>query len=167
WRQGTTLDIGEWLTPKAGKTPIVIVSVAHLDDDERALVLGVLFEELLSWVRTLPGSRRLRTLVLFDEVYGFLPPHPHNPPNKRAIVALMKQARAVGVGVVLATQNPMDLDYRALGNAGVWCVGRLQTDADRTRVVEGLGGTEAGFGRDIGAVLQNLQARWFVIRDVH
>ncbi|MGE5785761.1 MAG: hypothetical protein ACM3ZE_14285 [Myxococcales bacterium] len=124
WREGASLDIGDWLTPKKGRTPAVIVSVAHLDDEERALVLGVLLEERLAWVRSLPGSSRLRALVMFDEVYGFLPPHPANPPTKRPIVALMKQARAFGVGVVVATQNPMDLDYRALGNAGLWCIGR-------------------------------------------
>ena len=134
WRKGATLDVGEWLDARSdGRTPAVIVSVAHLDDEERALVLGVLLEEVLSWVRSLPGTQRLRALVVFDEVYGFLPPHPANPPTKRPLVALMKQARAFGVGVVVATQNPMDLDYRALSNAGLWCVGRLQTDADRPR----------------------------------
>jgi len=137
WRRGTSLDLGEWLK-KSDKTPIVVVSVAHLDDEERALVLGVLLEEVLSWVRTLPGTQRLRALVVFDEVYGFLPPHPANPPTKRPLVALMKQARAFGVGIVVATQNPMDLDYRTLSNAGVWCLGRLQTDADRARVLDGL-----------------------------
>jgi DNA helicase HerA-like ATPase len=81
-----------------------------------------------------------------DEVYGYLPPHPANPPTKRPLVSLMKQARAFGVGVVVATQNPMDLDYRALGNAGLWCVGRLQTDADRERVVEGLAGAGGSGG---------------------
>jgi len=85
WRQGTTLDVREWLKPREGKTPIVIVSVAHLDDEERALVLGVLLEEVLSWVRTLRGSQRLRALLVFDEVYGFLPPHPANPPTKRPL----------------------------------------------------------------------------------
>jgi hypothetical protein len=89
WRQGATLDIAAWLTPRHGRTPGVIVSVAHLDDDERALVLGVLLEEVLSWVRALPGSQRLRALIVFDEVYGFLPPHPQNPPTKRPLVALM------------------------------------------------------------------------------
>ena len=103
-----------------GKTPATVLRVAHLDDDERALVLGVLLEEVLTWVRSLPGSSRLRALVVFDEVYGFIPPHPASPPTKRPLVALMKQARAYGVGVVLATQNPMDLDYRALSNAGTW-----------------------------------------------
>src|SRR6476661_8098503 len=91
-------------------------------------------------MRSLPGSQRLRALVVFDEVYGFLPPYPANPPTKRPLVALMKQARAFGVGLVVATQNPMDLDYRALGNAGLWFLGRLQTDADRARVLDGLSG---------------------------
>jgi hypothetical protein len=164
WREGATLDVAEWLTPKNGKTPGVIVSVAHLDDEERSLVLGVLLEEVLSWVRTLPGSQRLRALVVFDEVYGFLPPHPHNPPTKRPLVALMKQARAFGVGVMIATQNPMDLDYRTLSNAGMWCIGRLQTDADRARVIDGL-----SIGRDdtLANTIKRLSPRWFVVRDVH
>ncbi len=162
------MDVGEWLTPRAGRTPAVIVSVAHLDDEERALVLGVLLEEVLSWARTLPGSRQLRALILFDEVYGFLPPHPANPPTKRPLVALMKQARAFGVGVVVAIQNPMDLDYRALSNAGIWCIGRLQTDADRERVVDGL---RHGVGGDalhsISSTIPRLAPRWFVLRDTH
>ena len=171
WRTGTTLDIEEWMTPHGGRTPAVIVSVAHLDDEERTLMLGVLLEEVLSWVRSLAGSQRLRALVVFDEVYGFLPPHPANPPTKRPIVALMKQARAFGVGVVIATQNPMDLDYRALGNAGLWCVGRLQTDADTERVVEGLaaagGAAERGGARVVEDVIKRLAARWFLLRDAH
>ncbi|MET0591784.1 MAG: helicase HerA-like domain-containing protein [Polyangiaceae bacterium] len=170
WRQGTTLDVGAWLTPTEGRTPCTIVSVAHLDDDERTLVLGVLLEEALSWVRGLPGSQRLRALIVFDEVYGFLPPHPANPPTKRPLVALMKQARAFGVGIVVATQNPMDLDYRALGNAGLWCLGRLQTDADRERVVDGLGanGVDADESLErLGDTLRKLGKRWFVVRDAH
>jgi Helicase HerA, central domain len=168
WREGAALDVGEWLTPKGGRTPAVILSVAHLEDEERALVLGVLFEEVLAWVRSLAGSQRLRALIVFDEVYGFLPPHPQNPPTKRPLVSLMKQARAFGVGVVIATQNPMDLDYRALSNAGLWCIGRLQTDADRARVVEGLAGS-AGFDRAATQALtktvSRLAPRWFVVRD--
>jgi hypothetical protein len=167
WRTGVPIDIEAWLKPVDGKTPAVIVSVAHLDDEERSLVLGVLLEELLAWTRSLPGSQRLRALCLFDEVYGFVPPHPANPPTKRPLLALMKQARAFGVGVVLATQNPMDLDYRALGNAGVWCVGRLQTDADRARVVDGLCGPGAALGKELGRTLGRLPERWFVMRDVH
>ncbi len=168
WREGAALDIAEWLTPKNGRTPAVILSVAHLEDEERTLVLGVLFEEVLAWVRTLPGSQRLRALIVFDEVYGFLPPHPHNPPTKRPLVALMKQARAFGVGVVIATQNPMDLDYRALSNAGLWCIGRLQTDADRARVIEGLSGSSSldrAATQALTKTVSRLGPRWFVVRD--
>jgi hypothetical protein len=115
WRQGASLDVAAWMTPTDERTPVTIVSVAHLDDAERSLVLGVLLEEVLSWVRSLPGSQRLRGLVVFDEVFGFLPPHPANPPTKRPLVALMKQGRAFGVGCVVATQNPMDLEL-----SGAW-----------------------------------------------
>ncbi|MFO0554337.1 MAG: helicase HerA-like domain-containing protein [Polyangiaceae bacterium] len=168
WRQGATLDVGAWMQPVNGRTPVTIVSVAHLDDDERELVLGVVLEEVLSWVRGLPGSQRLRALVVFDEVYGFLPPHPATPPTKRPLVALMKQARAFGVGVLIATQNPMDIDYRALSNAGLWCLGRLQTDADRARVLDGLVGSGgAGDPQQLSNVLKRLTPRWFVMRDVH
>ncbi|WP_437994924.1 helicase HerA-like domain-containing protein [Sorangium sp. So ce185] len=173
WRKGAPLDVAGWLAPDArsGKTPAVIVSVAHLEDDERLLVLGLLFDQLLSWVRGLAGTSDLRALVVFDEVFGFLPPHPANPPTKRPLLALLKQARAFGVGVVLATQNPMDLDYKALSNAGAWFVGRLQTDADRERVVEGLSGADGGAGgvdaAALSATLKALPPRTFFVRDVH
>jgi hypothetical protein len=173
WREGAPLDVGGWLDPRnaGGRTPGVIVSVAHLDDDERTLVLGVLLEEVLTWVRGRSGSKHLRALIVFDEVYGFLPPHPASPPTKRPLVALMKQARAFGVGVVVATQNPMDLDYRALSNAGLWCVGRLQTDADRARVIEGLSTSAAGrdgaSAADLSELTKRLAPRWFVMRDAH
>jgi hypothetical protein len=169
WREGASLDIASWLTPTTGRTPLVIVSVAHLDDVERALVLGVLLEEVLTWMRSLSGSRRLRALIAFDEVYGFLPPHPANPPTKAPLVALLKQARAFGVGVLVATQNPMDLDYRALSNAGLWCIGRLQTDADRARVVDGLqhAWQDQRATPDLDRLIQRLAPRWFLMRDAH
>jgi hypothetical protein len=170
WRKGASLDIAEWVTPINGRSPAVIVSVAHLDEEERALVLGVLLEEILSWVRGLRGTDRLRALIVFDEIYGFLPPHPANPPTKRPLVSLMKQARAFGVGVVVATQNPMDLDYRALSNAGLWCIGRLQTDADRARVLDGLAAisaTTADSEAELGRYLQRLAPRWFIVRNAH
>ena len=127
------------------------------DDRERRL------EEVLTWVRSLPGSSRLKALLVFDELYGFLPPHPASPPTKKPLVTLMKQARAFGVGCLLATQNPMDLDYRALSNAGTWLLGRLQTDADRARVMEGLG--EDKKKSELGTVVKKLAPRWFVVRD--
>ncbi len=164
WREGQDLDVERWMQPVDGKTPATVVSVAHLDDEERMLVLGVILEEALTWVRSLPGSSRLRGLIVLDEAHGFLPPHPSSPPTKRPLVALMKQARAYGVGCVLATQNPMDLDYRALSNAGFWALGRLQTDADRHRVMEGLG--EDKKKSELGAIVKKLAPRWFVVRDV-
>ena len=170
WREGASLDVGSWLTKTDSRTPGVVFSVAHLEDEERALVLGLLLDEVLSWVRTLSGTRRLRALVVIDEVFGLLPPHPANPPTKGPIVSLMKQARAYGVGVVLATQNPMDLDYRALSNAGLWCIGRLQTDADRARVIDGLSLNTAGSAassKQLHQVVKQISKRWFVMRDVH
>lgn len=169
WRTGAPLDVGRWLAPDAdGRPACVVVSVAHLDDDERLLVLGLLLEEVLTWTRGLSGTQSLRALIAFDEVYGFLPPHPHSPPTKKPLVSLLKQGRAFGVGVVLATQNPMDLDYRALSNAGLWFVGRLQTDADRARVVEGLGlaGTRAETAA-LAATLKKLVPRWFLVKNAH
>ena len=162
WRTGQDLDVAQWMTPVDGKTPATIVSVAHLDEDERAIVLGVVLEEALAWVRSLPGSSRLRGMIVFDEVYGYLPPHPANPPTKRPLVALMKQARAYGVGCVLATQNPMDLDYRALSNAGTWMLGCLTTDADRARVMEGLG--EHPKKSALAQLVKKLSQRWFVVK---
>ncbi len=173
WRQGATLDVGAWMRPvphpvtNIDRTPITIVSVAHLDDDERELVLGVILEEVLTWVRGLSGSSQLRALVMFDEVYGFLPPHPASPPTKRPLVALMKQARAFGVGVIIATQNPMDLDYRALSNAGFWCLGRMQTDADRARVLDGLVGSGSDDAAQLANLLKRLAPRWFIMRNAH
>lgn len=170
WRTGAPLDIASWVAPREdGRTPAVIISVAHLDDDERALVLGIILDQLLAWVRTLTGTHRLRALLMLDEVYGFIPPHPSNPPTKRPLVSLMKQARAFGLGVVLATQNPMDLDYRALSNAGVWCIGRLQTDADSERIVDALSGNSAGDvdAETLANVIKVLAPRWFVLRNVH
>ena len=114
-------------------------------------------------------SKGLRALLVFDEVFGFLPPHPANPPTKRPLVSLMKQARAFGVGVVVATQNPMDLDYRALSNAGLWCLGRLQTDADRARVLDGLAAARGvdGMAEELEHTLRKLAPRWFVVRNAH
>ena len=170
WRMGAPLDVASWVAPRDdGRTPAVIVSVAHLDDDERALVLGIILDQLLAWVRSLTGTHQLRALLMLDEVYGFIPPHPSNPPTKRPLVSLMKQARAFGLGVVLATQNPMDLDYRALSNAGVWCIGRLQTDADRERVVDAMSGNTAGEvdAVTLANIIKMLAPRWFVLRNAH
>jgi hypothetical protein len=171
WRSGAPLDVTEWLAPRPdGRTSAVIVSVAHLDDNERALVLGVVLDQFLAWMRTQSGTQQLRALLVLDEAYGFVPPHPANPPTKRPILSLMKQARAFGVGVLVATQNPMDLDYRVLSNAGAWWIGRLQTDADRERVVEAVaseGGADGTEPSELDELIKRLAPRWFVMRNLH
>lgn len=170
WRQGAPLDIDEWVRPREDRrTPATIVSVAHLDEDERLLVLGIVLDQVLAWVRTQPGTRHLRALLVFDEVYGFAPPHPKDPPTKKPLVSLLKQARAYGLGVVVATQNPMDVDYRVLSNAGFWCLGRLSIDADRRRVVEAMShnGDARASNDQLTSVLKVLAPRWFLLRDLH
>lgn len=165
WSQGVPLDMDALLTP-ADRAPIHVFTTSHLSDEQRRFFVSTLLNNLVAWSRRQPGTGDLRALLYMDEVFGYLPPHPANPPTKRPILTLMKQARAVGVGVVLATQNPVDLDYKALSNAGTWLIGRLQTEQDRERVIEGL----AGAGElDRGAVdgwLQQLPGRTFVHRDV-
>lgn len=168
WREGQPFDVGAMLAPRDGRTPAVVLSVAHLSEAERGIVMGLVFDELLAYTHTLSGTQKLRALVVLDEAYGFLPPHPQTAPTKRSLMMLLKQARAYGVGILLATQNPMDVDYRALSNAGVWCVGRLQTDADRRRVVDALASTH-GTGRiapsELSDMIERLAPRWFVMRD--
>src|SRR4029078_9913315 len=115
-----------------------IFYVAHLDDSQRMFFITLLLEEVLSWVRKQPGTTSLRAVLYFDEVYAYLPPHPANPPSKGPLMTLLKQARAFGLGVLLATQNPVDLDYKALSNAGAWFVGKLQPERDKARLLDGL-----------------------------
>lgn len=163
WRQGAPLDVGAWLTPSTGRTPVRVLYLAHLPEPQRRFFVTTLLHAVVAWTRRLPGTAALRALVYFDEVFGYLPPHPKDPPSKEPVLRLMKQARAVGVGVVLATQNPVDVDYKALSNAGTWLVGRLQTPQDRRRVVHGL--TQAGVAEDhLDDRIARLPARTFVWR---
>jgi hypothetical protein len=142
WITGEPLDLARLL--EGGDRPRqLIFSTAHLDDTQRMFFTALLLVEILNWTRKQPGTTSLRALVYFDEVFGYLPPHPANPPTKVPLMTLLKQARAFGVGVLLATQNPVDLDYKALSNAGTWFVGKLQTERDKARLVEGLEGVAA------------------------
>ena len=152
-----------------GKPRIAIISIAHLNDAERMFVVTLIANELVAWMRRQPGTTSLRALLYMDEVFGFFPPSAM-PPSKLPLLTLMKQARAFGLGVVLATQNPVDLDYKGLGNAGTWFIGRLQTERDKARVIEGLLGSEAGGGLDRAgyeALMSNLTQRTFLMRNVH
>ena len=165
WTQGIPLDMAELLgsddSPRAS-----IISVAHLDDRQRQFILGLLVSELVSWMRRQPGSSGLRALLYMDEVHGILPPHPYNPPTKGPLLTLLKQGRAFGVGAWLATQNPVDIDYKAAGNAGVKVVGRLITERDRDRVLDGLGLDELDDGSSADEVVTTLGKRQFLLYDV-
>jgi hypothetical protein len=143
-----------------------IVTIAHLDDRQRHFVVGLLVAELVAWMRRQPASSGLRALLYMDEVHGILPPHPANPPTKGPLLTLFKQGRAFGVGAWLATQNPVDLDYKALGNAGVKVLGRLITDRDRDRALEGLGLGVLSDGRGADDVVAGLAKRQFLLEDV-
>jgi hypothetical protein len=161
---GETLDVAAMLAPsKNGRARLSIVSIAHLGDAERLFVVATLLARVKAWMRTLPGSPSLRALVYIDEIFGFFPPTAE-PPTKKPLLTLLKQARAFGVGVVLASQNPVDLDYRGLSNCGCWWVGTLQTERDKLRLSEGL--VEAG-GRDASALLGRTRKRVFLLHDVH
>ena len=147
------------------------MSIAHLSDNERMFFVTILLNEVLAWVRTQPGTSSLRAILYMDEIFGYFPPTA-NPPSKVPMLTLLKQARAFGLGVVLATQNPVDLDYKGLSNAGTWFLGRLQTQRDKDRVLEGLEGasTAAGHAFDrkkMDEILSGLGNRVFVMNNVH
>ncbi|MEJ7801003.1 MAG: hypothetical protein WKF60_10805, partial [Ilumatobacter sp.] len=164
WAEGPPLDIQSMLFAADGSPRCAIVTTAHLSDEERQFVTSMMLSKLVTWMRGQSGTTDLRALLYMDEVAGYLPPTA-NPPTKKPIMTLMKQARAFGVGVVLSTQNPVDIDYKALSNAGTWMIGRLQTDRDKQRLLDGL--STASGGVDVARVdntISGLAKREFVLR---
>jgi len=168
WLGGASLDIDRLLYDENGKAKISIFSISHLSDDERMFFVTLLLNKYIAWMRLQSGSNRLRTLLYMDEIYGFFPPV-KNPPSKEPMITLLKQARAYGIGIVLSTQNPVDLDYKGLSNIGTWCIGRLQTTQDIERVIDGLGGKiDASFDKkEIQTLLANLKKRVFFLKSAH
>jgi hypothetical protein len=171
WLEGEPLDIGQILHTTQGKPRVAIFSVAHLDDSSRMFFVSMLLNQILGWMRTQPGTTSLRALVYMDEIFGYFPPIA-NPPSKQPLLTLLKQARAYGVGVVLATQNPVDLDYKGLSNTGTWFIGRLQTERDKGRVMEGLEGAAASAGSNFNRqkmeeILAGLGSRVFLMNNTH
>ena len=167
WSAGEALDAASLLFTPAGKPRIAIISVAHLDDAQRMLVVSLVLNAVLTWTRRQSGTSSLRALVYMDEVFGYLPPVA-NPPSKLPLLTLLKQARAFGVGLVLATQNPVDLDYKALSNTGTWFLGKLQTERDKSRMLDGLEGVSSGLDRQaIDRALSSLRGRVFLMHNVH
>ena len=167
WLSGEPPDPTTLLFTPEGKPRVAIVSIAHLDDPQRMLVVSMLLNAVLRWTRRQRGTASLRALVYMDEVFGYLPPVA-NPPSKLPLLTLLKQARASGVGITLATQNPVDLDYKALSNIGTWFLGKLQTERDKARVLDGLEGVAGDLDRsELDRILSALRSRVFLMHNVH
>jgi DNA helicase HerA-like ATPase len=167
WREGETLDLDELARGESGRPACNLFYLAHLDDRERMFFVSRFLDRLWSWTRTQAGTTELRALLYFDEVMGYLPPVAE-PASKRPLLSLLKQGRAFGVGSLLVTQNPVDLDYKALTNAGTWLVGRLQAERDKERLLDGLESAGIGMSRgDLDKTISGLEKRKFLLHDVH
>ena len=149
WMEGPPLDINQLLYTEDGSPKAAILSMAHLSDEERQFVVTLVLSKLITWMRGQSGIDDLRALVYMDEVFGFVPPT-QKPPSKKPILTILKQARAFGLGMVLSTQNPVDIDYKALSNTGTWMIGRLQTERDKARLMDGL--TSASGDTDVAEI---------------
>jgi hypothetical protein len=167
WLSGEPLDVQRLLFTSAGKPRISVISIAHLSDAERMFIVTLLLNEVIAWMRSQSGTSSLRAILYMDEIFGYFPPTA-NPPSKQPMLTLLKQARAFGLGCVLATQNPVDLDYKGLANAGTWMIGRLQTERDKLRVLEGLESAVPGSDRAaLDRIVSALTSRVFLMRNVH
>lgn len=168
WREGEPLDIDRFLYTPERRPRASVFYLAHLPEEQRQFFVTLFLEELRTWTRAQAGTRSVRALLYFDEIFGYLPPHPYNPPTKEPLLALVKQGRAAGLGVILSTQNPADLDYKGLGNIGTWFVGALRTERDKARMLEGMGGAiaEAGMAPvTVETALSRLKPRLFLMHD--
>ncbi|MDH3350110.1 MAG: ATP-binding protein, partial [Gammaproteobacteria bacterium] len=168
WMQGEPLDTRSLLYTAEGKPKISVMSIAHLDDAQRMFFVSMLLNDLIGWMRAQQGTSSLRAILYMDEIFGYMPPVA-NPPSKKLFLTLLKQARAYGLGLVLATQNPVDLDYKGLSNTGTWFIGRLQTERDKARVMEGLeGASDGNFDKQkMERTLAGLGKRRFLLHNVH
>ncbi|PYQ58348.1 MAG: ATP-binding protein, partial [Acidobacteria bacterium] len=169
WLRGEPLDVDRLLYTASGKPRIAVFSIAHLSDRERMFFVALLLNQTLGWMRAKAGTTSLRAILAIDEVFGYMPPVAE-PPSKRPLLTLLKQARAFGLGVVLASQNPVDIDYKGLSNVGTWFLGRLQTERDKQRLMDGLEGAAAGGSFDrakMEQILSGLTNRVFLLHDVH
>ena len=171
WLEGEKLDIQNLLYTEEGKPRLSIISINHLSEADRMFFVSIFLNKMVSWVRAQSGTSSLRALLYMDEIYGYFPPV-SNPPSKQPLLTLLKQARAYGLGVVLATQNPSDLDYKGLSNIGTWFIGRLQTEQDKARLLDGLqsasGESGAQFDRsELADLIARLPKRTFLVNNVH
>ena len=172
WSNGMPIDASLLYKTSGSKTPVNIFYIAHLSENERMFFVSLLLNEIVYWIRRQQGSSDLKYILYMDEIVGYLPPYPKNPPSKPPMMLLLKQARAFGLGVMLVTQNPKDIDYKALSNMGTWFIGKLQTELDRERVMEGLRGVmdasgESMTAKELEQSMSGLQKRTFLVKNVH
>lgn len=168
WIEGEALDISKLLYDENGKAKISIFTISHLNDSQRMFFVSILLNQMLSWMRRQEGTSSLKALLYMDEIYGYFPPS-KNPPSKQAMMTLLKQARSFGVGIILSTQNPVDLDYKGLSNIGTWFIGRLQTKQDINKVIDGLSNaSEKSFNKqELTELISNLQKRTFILKNIN
>ncbi len=165
WLEGESLDISKMLYSQSGKAKVNIFSIAHLNDSQRMFFVTILLNQILAWMRRQEGTTSLKALLYMDEIFGYFPPQA-NPPSKQPMLTLLKQARSFGIGVILSTQNPVDIDYKGLSNIGTWFIGRLQTKQDIEKVIDGLSSaSENGLNKqELSLALGTLAKRNFIMK---
>lgn len=168
WIEGEPLDISNLMYDENGKAKVSIFSIAHLNDSQRMFFVSLLLNQMVSWMRRQEGTSSLKALLYMDEIFGYFPPNA-NPPSKQPMLTLLKQARSFGVGIILSTQNPVDIDYKGLANIGTWFIGRLQTKQDKEKVIDGLSSAVEGKidKNEIENLLSNLEKRTFIMKNIN
>ena len=168
WLEGESLDISKMLYSQSGKAKVNIFSIAHLNDSQRMFFVTILLNQILAWMRRQEGTTSLKALLYMDEIFGYFPPQA-NPPSKQPMLTLLKQARSFGIGVILSTQNPVDIDYKGLSNIGTWFIGRLQTKQDIEKVIDGLSSaSENGLNKqELSLALGTLAKRNFIMKNIN
>lgn len=168
WIEGEPLDISNLMYDENGKAKVSIFSIAHLNDSQRMFFVSLLLNQMVSWMRRQEGTTSLKALLYMDEIFGYFPPNA-NPPSKQPMLTLLKQARSFGVGIILSTQNPVDIDYKGLANIGTWFIGRLQTKQDKEKVIDGLSSAVEGKidKNEIENLLSNLEKRTFIMKNIN
>ena len=168
WIEGEPLDISNLLYDESGKAKVSIFSIAHLNDSQRMFFVSLLLNQMVSWMRRQEGTTSLKALLYMDEIFGYFPPN-SNPPSKQPMLTLLKQARSFGVGIILSTQNPVDIDYKGLANIGTWFIGRLQTKQDKEKVIDGLSSAVEGKidKSEMENLLSNLEKRTFIMKNIN
>ncbi|MCG3710004.1 ATP-binding protein [Aliarcobacter butzleri] len=168
WIEGETLDISNLLYDETGKAKVSIFSIAHLNDSQRMFFVTLLLNQMVAWMRRQEGTTSLKALLYMDEIFGYFPPN-SNPPSKQPMLTLLKQARSFGIGIILSTQNPVDIDYKGLANIGTWFIGRLQTKQDKEKVIDGLSSVNEGnLNKDeVMNLISNLEKRNFILKNIN